>query len=105
MSGRRWFWAAGLVVTLLVAGVLSYFASASPDGLESAAEKAGFGHTATDSATAGSPLADYAVGGQEGFLSGSAAGVVGVVVVLVLAGGIAMLLRRRDARDDAPVPD
>ncbi|WP_324273914.1 energy-coupling factor ABC transporter permease [Blastococcus brunescens] len=57
-----------------------------PDGLERAAEDAGFGHTAEDSAVAGSPLADYALGGQDGALSGGAAGVIGVVVTLVLAG-------------------
>lgn len=93
---RRWFWIAGLVVTLLVAGIVSGFASSSPDGLERVAEDAGFAHTAADSATAGSPLADYVVGGQDGLLSGGAAGIIGVVVTLLLAGGLALLLRRRN---------
>ncbi|WP_211355015.1 PDGLE domain-containing protein [Blastococcus colisei] len=104
MSRRRWFWVAGIAVTLVVAAVLSGFASSSPDGLEWAAEDTGFGHTAEDSAVAGSPLADYAIGGQDGALSGGAAGVIGVVVTLLLAGGLALVVRRR-GRDETPVPD
>ena len=104
MSRRRWFWVAGIVVTLLVAAVLSGFASSSPDGLEWAAEEAGFGNTAEDSAVAGSPLADYAVDGEDGALSGGVAGVIGVVVTLLLAGGLAFVVRRR-GRDGAPALD
>ena len=33
---RRWFWIAFAVVTLLIAGGVSYLASSSPDGLDSA---------------------------------------------------------------------
>ena len=95
MNRRRWFWIAGLAVTLLVAAVLSGFASSSPDGLERAAADAGFEHTAEDSAVAGSPLADYAIGGQDGALSGGAAGVIGVAITLLLAGGLALAVRRR----------
>ena len=51
--GRRALWIAGLVVTLLVAGVVSHYASAHPDGLEWAAGRAGFAGTAEDSAAAG----------------------------------------------------
>ncbi len=75
---------AGLLVTLLVAGVGSWYASSSPDGLESAAEQAGFADTARDSAAAGSPLADYGVSGIDSDrLSGGLAGVVGVLVTLL----------------------
>ncbi|SFL82820.1 PDGLE domain-containing protein [Geodermatophilus ruber] len=92
----RLFWLIGLGVTLVVAGVISWYASSSPDGLESAAEQAGFLGTARDSAVADSPLADYAVAGVGSErLSGGLAGVVGVVVTLLLAGGLALLLRRR----------
>lgn len=87
---------AGLLVTLLVAGVGSWYASSSPDGLESAAERSGFADTARDSAAADSPLADYGVAGvSDGRLSGGLAGVVGVLLVLALAGGLTLLLRRR----------
>ena len=90
-------WIVGLVVTLLVAGVVSRYASAAPDGLEWAAGQSGFLDTAEDSAAASSPLADYGVAGiGSERLSGGLAGVVGVLVVLLLAGGLALLLRRRD---------
>ena len=91
----RTVWIVGLFLALLVAGVGSYYASSSPDGLEWTAEETGFAETARDSATADSPLADYVVDGEEGRLSGGAAGVVGVVVTLALAGGLALLVRRR----------
>ncbi|WP_448609693.1 PDGLE domain-containing protein [Geodermatophilus sp. URMC 60] len=97
MSRRgRLLWVVGLAVALLVAGVVSWYASASPDGLEWAAERSGFLHTAEDSAAASSPLADYGVSGVDSErLSGGLAGVIGVLVTLVLAGGLTLLLRRR----------
>lgn len=111
---RRAFYAAALVVTVLVAGGLSYFASAHPDGLEHVAEQTGFIGSADDSAAADSPFADYATRGvDDGWLSGALAGVVGVAVVLLLAGGLALVVRRRaradgtggaaDSSDDAPL--
>ena len=93
----------GLLVALVIAGVGSYYASSSPDGLEWSAEKEGFLDTAEDSATADSPLADYTVSGvDDGRLSGGLAGVLGVAVTLVLAGGVTLLVRRRTsgAEDD-----
>ena len=50
--------ASGFAVTLVVAGGLSLFASAHPDGLEFVGAKLGFDSAAKDSAVAGSPLAD-----------------------------------------------
>ncbi len=100
------FLLAGLLVTLLVAGVGSWYASSSPDGLESAAEQAGFADTARDSAAAASPLADYGVAGvSDGRLSGGLAGVAGVLVVLVVAGGLTLLLRRRSAATPSETPE
>ena len=95
---------AGLLVALLLAGVGSWYASSSPDGLESAAERTGFADTARDSAAAESPLADYGLAGvSDDRLSGGLAGVIGVLVVLVLAGGLTLLLRRRTAaRSETP---
>ncbi len=93
---RRAFWIAGLLLTLLIAGVVSYYASASPDGLEWAAGESGFAGTAEDSAAAGSPLADYGVAGVDhARFSGGLAGVIGVAATLVLAGGLTLVLRRR----------
>jgi cobalt/nickel transport protein len=96
----RTLWIVGVVAALLVAGVLSWYASGSPDGLEHAADRAGFAQSAEDSATASSPLADYLVGGEEDRLSAGAAGVIGVVVTLALAGGLTLVLRRRGTPAD-----
>ena len=97
-----------LLVTLLVAGVASYYASSHPDGLESVAADHGFEDAAEDSATAGSPLADYQTRGvQDERLSGGLAGVAGVLVVLALAGGLFWVVRGRGERSgaaDAPEP-
>jgi cobalt/nickel transport protein len=92
----RTFVLAGVVVALLVAGVASYFASTSPDGLEYVAEEAGFADTAEDSAATDSPLADYRVDGVENdAVSGGLAGVAGALVVLTLTGGLTYAVRRR----------
>lgn len=92
----RTFVVVALLVSLLVAGGASYFASSNPDGLEYVAENVGFADAAEDSATADSPLSDYQVRGIENdALSGGLAGVVGAVVVLLVAGGLVYLVRRR----------
>lgn len=96
------------LVALLIAGAVSYLASSSPDGLDSATlkgctETEGGGLTGTciaqqagDHAMAGSPLADYTIGGNEGLLGVS--GVLGVLAVFVLAGGLFWLLARNSAK-------
>ena len=98
-SNRRIF-AVALVVSLLVAGVASYYASAHPDGLEYVAEQAGFIDSAEDSATSDSPLADYQTEGvDDARISGGLAGVIGVVVMLVLSTGLFWAVRRREPAD------
>ena len=93
---RRTFWIVALVVTLLIAGVGSYYASSHPDGLEYVAEQTGFLDAAQDSPTSDSPFADYGTKGVEDpRLGGGLAGVIGVLAVLLLAGGLAWLVRRR----------
>ena len=102
-----------LIVALIIAGGLSYFASPHPDGLDSvtlqgclvtevggAEQLAGdcIAQHARDSATADSPLADYRFGGGAGTVG--PAGVIGVLVTLALAGGLFRLLRRRAGTGD-----
>lgn len=102
MTTRR-FLLAFLVVSLLVAGVASYYASSHPDGLEYVAGKTGFADTAKDHPSAGSPLADYSVAGvDDARLSGGLAGVIGVGTVLVLSSGLFLVLRRRGTTSDSP---
>jgi len=102
---RRAFFAAAVLLTLLVAGVASYYASSHPDGLEYVAAETGFGDSAEDSAAADSPLADYrARGVDDERLSGALAGVLGVGLVALLGGGLFWTLRGRSP-DDRDVTD
>lgn len=102
----RTFFVVALVASLLVAGGVSLFASSNPDGLEYVAEKVGFADAAEDSATTASPLSDYQVRGIENdALSGGLAGVVGALVVLVLAAGLAYAVRRRGTAASDPTDE
>lgn len=92
---------AGLLVSLLLAGLVSLWASGNPDGLEFVAEGLGFSDSAGEHAAGDSPFADYGTAGvDDSRLSGGLAGLVGVVVVAVVAFGLMHLLRRRDSDDD-----
>ena len=94
----------GLGVCVLIAGVLSAFASSHPDGLEFVAESLGFGASATSHASDGSPLAGYAVRGLgDGPIAGGLAGLIGVAVVALVAFGLMRLLKR-SAPAPAPAP-
>lgn len=101
----RTFVVSGLVAALLVAGVVSYWASSHPDGLQYVAEKAGFATAEKGSPAENSPLSGYQVKGVgNDALSGGLAGVAGALVVLVLAGGLAHAVRRRGSADlDQPL--
>jgi cobalt/nickel transport protein len=84
----------GIIVSLFFAGIISNFASGSPDGLEKVAEDTGFIETAQDSAVATSPLADYGVSVVENeFLSTGLSGVIGVAVTALVAFGLFKLLK------------
>lgn len=90
------FYLGGLLVSLLLAGVVSFYASSNPDGLEKVAEEIGFIETAKDPATAGSALADYGVAGVENErASVGIAGVIGVAATGVVATGLFLYLGKR----------
>lgn len=90
--------AAGMTIALLLGGVVSYFASGSPDGLNKVAAERGFDNTETAHDLADSPLAGYETRGvDDGFWTGSLAGVAGVGVCFLVAGGVAFVVRRRGA--------
>lgn len=85
----------GLAVSLFVAGVVSFYASSSPDGLEKVAEDKGFIDTASAPINGNLPTADYGIAGVESErLSVGLAGVLGVVVMAVLAFGLFWFLGR-----------
>ena len=79
--------AAILLVALVLAGVVSRFADHDPDGLTKVSQEHGFDHTGKS---------------HHGLLGGygSLTGVIGVVVVLGLAGGLTYAVRRRRPADE-----
>ncbi len=100
-----WLVAGGLVICLLLAGFVSFYASAAPDGLERVAADHGLLDHAADSAVAGSPLADYGVAGvSDERVSVGLAGVAGVAITAAAGFGLFGLLsyRRKPATGQPP---
>lgn len=88
-----WF-LAGLAITILVAVVLSQFASNDPDGLEYVAEQQEFDDATEEHDLADAPLADYGENlGSDSRISTGVAGFVGVIVALGLGFGLFWLVR------------
>ena len=109
MKRLGWFLAGGLLVALLLAGVVSNFASGSPDGLDATARE-GCTFDAAGEITGGhcmaqreqehqfadSPLADYQIKGIDNpYLSTGLAGVAGVLITFGVGAGGRRLARRR----------
>jgi cobalt/nickel transport protein len=93
---QKSFLISGFIASLFLAGVVSFYASSNPDGLEKVAEDIGFIETAEDHTYAEGALADYGVKGVENpRLSTGLAGVIGVVATGVVSTGIFMLVRRK----------
>ena len=106
---KRTFIVAGLLLAVLLAGVVSNFASSSPDGLDSAALKgcttnAGgeitggtcMAQKEQDHQLGGSPLAGYGIKGIDNpYLATGLAGVLGVTITFAIGGGVFWLVRRR----------
>ncbi|HEY0696306.1 MAG TPA: PDGLE domain-containing protein [Micromonospora sp.] len=116
---NRVFLVAGLRVALLLAGVVSNFASAHPDGLD-ATLRQGCTFDAEDNITGGScpaqqardheladgPLADYGIRGVDNpYLSTGLSGVIGVLLTFAIGGGLFWLVRRRSPAAPAPAAD
>jgi cobalt/nickel transport protein len=91
----RAFTIGALVFAVLLATIVSLWASSHPDGLNFVAETAGFDTAARESATKDSPLADYGVAGiADPWLSVAIAGAVGCAITF----GLAWLLGRASKR-------
>ncbi|MGC0211427.1 energy-coupling factor ABC transporter permease [Streptomyces levis] len=102
-TSRRTLWITGLVTSLVLAGFVSFYASADPDGLEKVASDHGIDKQAEEHAVADSPLADYGVKDvDDARLSGGLAGVIGVGVTVVAGTGVFWAVRRRRTADASP---
>ncbi|GAB2576772.1 membrane protein [Paractinoplanes abujensis] len=108
-----WFLAGGLLVAVLLAGVVSNFASSSPDGLDATARE-GCTFNAEGEITGGhciaqeesehqlgnSPLADYGIRGVgNSFVSTLLAGTAGVLITFGVGAGLFWVARRRQKTD------
>ncbi|MEU9401400.1 energy-coupling factor ABC transporter permease [Streptomyces sp. SID4985] len=95
-TSRRTLWITGLVTSLVLAGFVSFYASANPDGLEKVAHDQGIDQKAERHASADSPLADYGVKDvSDARLSGGLAGVIGVGATVVAGSAVFWAVRRR----------
>jgi cobalt/nickel transport system permease protein len=84
----------GLIVSIVIAGFLSFYASSHPDGLEKVSADQGLDVTAVDSANADSALADYGVAGVENErASAFLGGVIGVAITGLAGFGLYIWLR------------
>lgn len=101
-TSHRKVWITGLVTSLVLAGFVSFYASANPDGLEKVAEDQGIAEAAKEHAAADSPLADYGVKDvSDARISGGLAGVIGVGVTVVAGTGVFWAVRRRRTTEGA----
>ncbi|RFU82778.1 cobalt ABC transporter permease, partial [Streptomyces triticagri] len=97
----RRLWAAGLVSALVLAGFVSFYASADPDGLEKVASDQGIDKEAEEHAAKDSPLADYGIKDMtDARLSGGLAGAIGVGATLAVGSGAFYVITRRRRRAD-----
>jgi len=93
---QKTFLITGFIASLFFAGIVSYYASSSPDGLEKVAGDIGFVDTAKENTNSEGILADYGVKGVDNQrLSTGAAGVIGVVATGAISTGLFALIRRK----------
>lgn len=91
-------------MALVIAAVVSQFATTDPDGLESVAEETGFLESGTDHALADAVFADYATTGiSNETLSLAIAGIVGTLVTLAVGFGIFTAFRDKGGGGPAAI--
>lgn len=92
MSKKEIFF--GLMIAVLLALVLSPFASPWPDGLEKVAEDKGFLEKGEGEPVFNAPIPDYAWPGVKSEkMATSLAGVMGTLVVFLIGYGLASLIQ------------
>jgi len=90
------FLVSGFAVSLFLAGVVSFYASSNPDGLEKVAQDIGFIETAEEHTYADGALADYGVKGIENErASVGIAGVIGVIGTAIVGGALFTFIARK----------
>ncbi|MFF4491128.1 energy-coupling factor ABC transporter permease [Streptomyces sp. NPDC001544] len=95
-TSRRGLWITGLVTSLVLAGFVSFYASANPDGLEKVAHDKGIDKKTGRHASSDSPLAGYGVKDiSDARLSGGLAGVIGVGFTVVFGSTVFWVVARR----------
>jgi hypothetical protein len=88
----------GLLVSLLLAGVVSSWASDKPDGLEQVATTHGM---ESDTQDHDAPFSGYASDGiSNSRWSTALAGIAGVTVTFGVFGGLTLMLRRRTSASE-----
>jgi cobalt/nickel transport protein len=93
---QKTFLISGFIASLFLAGVVSFYASSHPDGLEKVAEDIGFIETAKENTNSDVILSDYGFKGIDNpRLSTGAAGVIGVVATGAISTGLFFLIRRK----------
>jgi hypothetical protein len=93
----------GLAVALLLAFFVSRYASSQPDGLEKVAADKAIDTDERDHSLAEGPFADYETSGiDDPGLATGVAGVVGVAITFVVAGGVIWVASRRRAKHSSP---
>lgn len=98
MVKNKTFLISGFLISLFLAGVISFYASSSPDGLEKVAEDIGFIESAQEHSNADGVLADYGVKGVDNDrASVGLAGVIGVIGTALIAGVLFRFIGRRPA--------
>ena len=90
-TNDKYFIIGGVIICFVIALLSPFIASPDPDGLEKSAEDVGVGEV-QGAYTA--PFPDYAIEGLAE-IGEIAALVIGVIVTLLLAYGIALIIKRR----------
>ena len=87
---------AGGLLAIVLAAVVSFYASSQPDGMNKVAADHGIASQEQKSATSGSPLAGYSVAGvQNDRISSAAAGLAGLAATALIGFGGFYLLKGR----------